>query len=122
MTFCPRCGSELKEGEVFCTSCGTRVIAEQPMPQMPQYQQPMYYGAQPSNGMAIAGFILSFIFPLLGLIFSIVGYSKGKYLNNSGKGLALAGIIISAIFMVIGLIVSIILISEGSRSYYYYRY
>lgn len=63
-----------------------------------------------SNGMAIAGFVLSlctivfswapgvnFIIWILGLIFSIVGLSKSKQLGGSGRGLAIAGIVISLI-------------------------
>lgn len=49
------------------------------------------------NGMAIAGFICSFFFPLLGLIFSIIGVNKSKELNGKGHGLAVAGIILSSI-------------------------
>ena len=66
---------------------------------------------------ARTGFILSFIFPLLGLVFSIIGYSKAKYMNDSGKGLALAGIIISSIYMFLGLISFIILLATTSIFY-----
>ena len=58
--------------------------------------------------MAVAGFILSFFVPLLGLIFSIVGVVKSRNLNGAGKGLAIAGIIISAIVMVILLLITIL--------------
>lgn len=49
---------------------------------------------QKSNGMATAGFVLSFFVPLLGIIFSVIGLSKSKDAGK-GKGLAIAGIIIS---------------------------
>ena len=73
--------------------------------------QPYYAPVQQkrSNGMAIAGFILSllavlgffasFLIPLLGVIFSSVGIAKSKKLNN-GKGLAIAGLILG-IFAII---------------------
>ena len=82
--------------------------------------------------MAIAGFILSFFIPLLGLIFSILGLKRSKETNN-GKGLSTAGIIISCITMVITLIMGIISFSavndtidkaqrqnEYNRQYYNY--
>ena len=48
------------------------------------------------QGMAIAGFVLSFIIPLLGLIFSLIALNGMKKNNNpEGKGLATAGLIIS---------------------------
>ena len=126
---CPNCGNSIKQGETFCTSCGTQLGGVQ--------QQPIYVVQQPSNGMAIAGFVLSFLIPLLGLIFSIIGYSKAKMLNNSGKGLALAGIIISSVIMALALFFMIFslfilkprlnkVINESIEStqrdgYYYYR-
>ena len=119
--FCQKCGSQIENGDAFCQVCGTRVgvPVQQPMP------GPYYPQQQESNGLAIAGFVLSFFFPLVGLILSIVGYSKAKYLNNSGKGLALAGIIISSIAIVTAIIVIIILVVAATpstrSSYYYYR-
>lgn len=58
------------------------------------------------NGMAVAGFILSFFASVLGLIFSIIGIVRSKNLaNRKGHGLALAGIIISSVGIFICIIV-----------------
>ena len=52
-----------------------------------------------TNGLAIAGFVLSFASSILGLIFSILGLNEAKKTNN-GRGLAIAGIIISVVKLV----------------------
>jgi hypothetical protein len=57
-----------------------------------------------TNVWAIVGFIMSFIAPLLGLIFSIIGYNQIKRNGEKGNGLATAGIIISSIFLLIGIL------------------
>lgn len=93
----------------------------QPYEQQPQYGQPQYgqpqygqpqvpggpppYGAggyyppQPErgNGFAIAGIILAVFFPILGLIFSIIGLTKAKARAGAGKALSIAGIVVSII-------------------------
>jgi len=52
------------------------------------------------QGMAIAGFVCSFLIPLLGLIFSCVALSGMKRSHNDeGKGLATAGLVISIVLM-----------------------
>lgn len=61
------------------------------------------------NGVAIAGFVLSFFIPLVGLILSIVGAKKSKE-TNSGKGLSIAGIILSSIGLILSLIFTIAII------------
>ena len=68
----------------------------------PQYNQPGYgYPVAPpqkqSNGMAIAGFILAFLFWPLGLIFSIIGLVRSGKIGGAGKKLAIAGLIISIV-------------------------
>ena len=68
---------------------------------------------QKYNGLAIAGFICSFLVSLLGLILSIVGLNQIKKQGGKGKGLAIAGIIISAAGMVIQVILVIALIVGG---------
>jgi hypothetical protein len=100
--FCTNCGNELDDRAIMCPKCGialTQTVANS--------------GQTQSNGMAIAGFILSFFIPLLGLIFSILGLKRSKETNN-GKGLSTAGIIISCITMVITLIMGIISFSAVS--------
>lgn len=88
--------------------------AQQPNPYQPttdQYQQfpqnmypqqpmqpPVQYKREPKwNGMAIAGFVLSFVFSVIGLVLSIIAFIQIKETGEKGRGLALAGIIISAI-------------------------
>lgn len=69
---------------------------------------------QKYNGLAIAGFICSFLVSLPGLILSIVGLNQIKKQGGKGKGLAIAGIIISAAGMVIQVILVIALIIGGA--------
>jgi Domain of unknown function (DUF4190) len=57
-----------------------------------------------TNGMAVAGIILAFIFPLAGLIVSLIALSQIKREPQEGRGLALAGAIVSAVYMVVSLL------------------
>lgn len=50
-----------------------------------------------TNQLAIAGFVLSFLFVPLGLILSIIALIQIKKSRQAGKGLAIAGIAVSAI-------------------------
>jgi hypothetical protein len=77
-------------------------------PPPPRYGvSPMqYHGAPPTGqshqGMAIAGFVLSFfgLLAVLGLIFSLIALSgMNKSGNNEGRGLAIAGIVISTLIL-----------------------
>lgn len=57
---------------------------------------------QKTNGMAIAGFVCSFLCWPLGLIFSILGMSQtSKDPSQGGRGLAIAGLVISIVSAVI---------------------
>ena len=93
----------------YCKNCGT------------QLDDSAYVRADPvsapaptsiTNTFAIVGFILAFFFPLLGLIFSIIGLNKVKECN-SGRGLAIAGIVISAVIWFIEFLVVFLLIWGG---------
>jgi hypothetical protein len=79
-------------------------------------QQGYGYGAPPqqSNGMAIAGLILAFLFWPVGLVLSIIGFNKSKQLGGSGRGQALAGIIISPIVGVIGIGITVAVIAAAN--------
>ena len=100
--FCTNCGNELDDRAIMCPKCGVALT-----------QTTNASNGSSSNGMAIAGFVLSFFIPLLGLIFSIIGLKRSKETNN-GKGLSTAGIIISCITMVITIIMGIISFSAVS--------
>lgn len=62
-----------------------------------------------SEGLGIAGFIVSFFFPLIGLILSIIGLSNGKK-NNNGVGFAIAGIVLSCILIFIRILAVLLLV------------
>lgn len=117
--FCSNCGNEVADEAVICPKCGVSVS---------QNTAVSNNNNGTSNGMATAGFILSFFVPLLGLIFSILGLKKVKE-TSAGKGLATAGIIISSIALFITLIMIIVSVAtfNGIKdsyydSSYYYNY
>ncbi|MCM1546436.1 MAG: zinc-ribbon domain-containing protein [Clostridiales bacterium] len=97
--YCKNCGREISDNAVVCPHCGVQV---KPMGGSSQS------GTQGENTIAIVGFVFSFLFALVGLICSIMGYKKAVNEGAPYKGLALAGIIISAVSMVMGLIIGII--------------
>jgi len=66
-----------------------------------------------TNGLAIAGFVCSFFFQILGLIFSIIGLVQIKKTGENGKGLAIAGIIISSVVIFITIIATIAAVAFG---------
>ena len=95
--FCKNCGKEIDDNATVCVHCGVPTANAQ------QQQQPVVTGNK-TNGLAIAGLVLSILFwtSLIGLILSIVGLQKSKTeeYNGSGRSIAIAGIVIGAIFLV----------------------
>ena len=58
-------------------------------------------GAGKTNGMAVAGFVLSLLCWPLGIIFSAIGMNQTKAdPSQGGRGLAIAGLVISIVFAV----------------------
>lgn len=115
--FCSSCGKELEENSTTCNNCGKPVPQEQsattatPNPSTVQVNQTIVTEKRKSNGMAVAGFVISLVSLIccggssfLGLVFSIIGLVNAKNCDGEGKGLAIAGIIISSIFIVIFII------------------
>ena len=94
--FCKNCGKEIDDNATVCIHCGVPTANAQ--------QQPVVTGNK-TNGLAIAGLVLSILFwtSLIGLILSIVGLQKSKTeeYNGSGRGVAIAGIVIGAVFLAI---------------------
>ena len=123
--FCTNCGSELKEGQAFCTNCGKKdgeeVKEEVKTTTTTVTNNVSNTAKEPTNGLAIAGFVTSLVstllccgmFNLVGLVLSIVGLIKAKDYNGKGKGLAIAGIVICAVVMVLSIILSIIIGISG---------
>lgn len=101
MQTCSKCGMVAPHPAPFCSSCGTSLISGGVMPAIPS--MPV---APKTSGLAITGFVLSFVCGVLGLIFSILGYNEAKKSNGriTGQGFALAGIIISIVSTLIALL------------------
>lgn len=87
--------------------------------QAPQQPYGQTYAGQPYylqdrwNGMAIAGFVCSFLFSIVGLVLSIIGYNQTKKTGEKGKELALAGIIISGLSIVMTIVMIIAFVVIG---------
>ena len=123
--FCPNCGAELIEESVFCTNCGKKdgeeVKEEVKTTTTTVTNNVSNTAKEPTNGLAIAGFVTSLVstllccgmFNLVGLVLSIVGLIKAKDYNGKGKGLAIAGIVICAVVMVLSVVLGFIIGISG---------
>lgn len=114
--YCKNCGSRIDPDAQFCRACGARVDPEEFMQEPVQKAEPVpvqnaqvaprtvYIQTPPtpvqpqSNEMAIIGFAMAFVMPLLGLIFSVIGLKKVKA-GAPNRGFAVAGLAISAVYL-----------------------
>lgn len=113
--FCRNCGKEVFDEAVLCVNCGTLINSAALNLQVAPPSPAVASDTEAKNGVALTGFILSFLgvigwlFSLLGLIFSIIGLVKSKQLIK-GKGFGIAGIVISVVaFFVHGVIMALIM-------------
>lgn len=95
--------------------------------QQPNYMQPDYtqqYQAAPPqgypsvnnpqdrwNGMCIAGFVCSFVIPVVGLILSIIALVQINKSGEKSKGMAIAGIAISAVRLVLEVVFFLLIVT-----------
>lgn len=145
MKYCMRCGKEFEGESNFCPECAASVQPSkenrtEPVYQQPPVQQPIYqqvppqqnpyqqpyqqapYQQAPYQQLAVAdapskGFaVLSFFFPLVGLILWLVWKDKTPLKAKScGKG-ALIGVIVNIVFSIIyGVIIGV---AASSMMYY----
>lgn len=87
--FCSNCGKELHDEAVVCPNCGVMTGREASM-----------YSPEPkkeTNGMAIAGFVCSFLVPILGWVFGGIGLSRANKRGGNGKGFSIAAIAIASV-------------------------
>ena len=106
---CKVCKQIIPKSSIYCPICG----------KMSDIDNWNFSTKEQPNGIAIAGFVISFFVPILGLIFGIIGLKRTK--KGAGRlGLARAAIIISAISMALTLLSYVIVLSQlGSLLTYY---
>lgn len=118
--YCRKCGSKLDDDAVICPNCG--VPTDKFYTSQPYYSQQPYphaMSSRRSNGLAIAGFIISLVSILFSYIFcitsivalglSIAGMKNRKNCTDN-NGFATAGLIISIITLVFWLAIWIMII------------
>ena len=121
--YCHKCGAKLDDNSNFCSKCGSAVSPEQ-KDLIEQHNYNSYNTAPPQpqqnnapttdDGMfGILGLVFSFLIPLLGLIFSIIGLGKTK-----NRGYAKAGLIISIVYFALVFIIVTVVLSTHARFYY----
>lgn len=103
MKFCTKCGNELMDEAVICPKCGC-IYNNQNLVNNSE--------TDTANGVAIVGFIFSFLLPIVGFICGLFGLSKSNELNGKGYGLSIAAIILSVIFQIFGIIQAIAILTN----------
>ena len=94
--FCTKCGKELNDEAVICPYCGVPTanfaVVNNDVEEVPQ-----------TNGIAIAGFVCSFVVPILGWIFGGIGLARANKRNGKGKGFSIAAIAIASVSFLVSL-------------------
>ncbi len=97
MAYCHKCGKEIDDDAVVCVHCGCAVPSA------------ANSGAASDDASSAAFAVLSFFFPLVGLILFLVWKDTyPKRAKSAGKG-ALIGVIVNVVFSVIVGVFSFIL-------------
>lgn len=113
MRYCPACGAQVDDASQFCNTCGYNMNQQaQSNFQTANYNNtPISTTSTSSNGLAIAGFVVSLVslflccgcVSIVSLILSCIGLKRANQNNGAGKGLGIAGLIISILGILLSL-------------------
>ena len=114
--YCGNCGNKVEDGTKFCPFCGSKLTSAGSSGnedfETTHYSESTRQNASDGSQktLAIVGIILAFLFPLIGLIVSIVARSNARQAGDqSSAHLAKIGIILGAVMIGISLVVPIII-------------
>lgn len=107
MKYCTHCGKEVLDDAIICPACGCSVqYGEAPKRQQQQQARPQPTQSSLPNyndscsALSIVGFVLCFVWSLVGLIISIVAHNEAKRTGSEkSRSLSKAGIIVSSVFL-----------------------
>ncbi len=109
MKFCSHCGQQVDDKAVVCVKCGCAIE------DIDSQRNAVAKDDAPSTGLAV----LSFFFPLIGLILYLVFKdTHPKKAKSIGKG-ALAGFITGVVLSIIYAIIVGVAVGTGISSIYY---
>lgn len=95
MKYCVHCGKQLPDDALYCTDCGARTDGSY---NGYSNQNTCNTAGDKYSAMSIAGFVLSFIEPVIGLILSIIALKEAKTTGSKkSESFAKTGVIISAV-------------------------
>ena len=106
--FCPKCGSQIADGSMFCGVCGNQMNAEQAPQQPQQFQQPMNQQYQQNN------FNNGYNQPV-NLSDGQGGYNMPQQASSNGSKNLIIGIVIVVLIAAV-LVLGGILIFKGVKS------
>ena len=134
MKYCTKCGAKLRDDDLFCSKCGakqessekveivnsddTNSVAEIKSNALyPEYRADNKTDISNTNGFAVAAIICAFVFPIAGIVFSIVGIVKSRALKGEGEALSVVSLIISIAVLFILFVTWIVLLSFAIFNY-----
>jgi hypothetical protein len=93
---------------------------DQPYGQLQSPPPPPGYDFSPAprktNTMSILGLVFAFLIPLLGAVFSAIGFRQTRERNEGGRGLAVAGLILSIVFAIGWVFVSLFVFAKADSA------
>jgi len=111
--FCSKCGKEISDKDKYCPYCGCensqneKSRNESSDLQQKEVTQTPVQEIRADKTVGVLSLVFAFIFPLVGLIISIIGLVK--YKDKENKSLCTAGLIISGIDIILYFVISIFL-------------
>lgn len=103
--FCSKCGKEISDKDKYCPYCGCEISQNEKsgnessdLQQKEAIQTPVQE-KRVDKTIGVLSLVFAFIFPLVGLIISIIGLVK--YKDKENKSLCTVGLIISGIDIIL---------------------
>lgn len=102
MKYCSHCGAELVDDAVVCPKCGCAVDGTQSPVQNTKTNQSV-------STLSIVGLVFAFLWPLIGLIISIIAKNNAKSIDDTKSySYAKTGMIISIVLLVLSVVLGVL--------------